>query len=323
MSLYKPPNSSYWYIRIKRAGIPTVRRSTGTADRAEAQRIHDEVGAEVWAIADAVAAAQANQTGIFHGAVLTWCSVPRRSGSDISSMKKFMSAFSDRPLNQVDVPALDKALREVTQVPGTYNRYRSSINAVLNLAVEQGVLAKAPKLKRMDDSNRAPSRWLRQEEWARLYQELPEYLKAPAAFALLTGLRASNVFGLTWDRVDFARRMVWVYGIDMKARKSIGVPLNSAALDVLRQQQSKHPTLVFVRQGKRILKPKKSWHSACIRAGVGSRDADGDYVGFTWHGFRHTFATWHVQEDTPLPVLQQLGGWSDLRMVMNYAHMTT
>jgi integrase len=46
----------------------------------------------------------------------------------------------------------------------------------------------------------------------------------------------------------------------------------------------------------------------------------GSYQGFTWHGFRHTWATWHVQNGTPLDVLQKLGGWSDLRMVMNYAH---
>ena len=38
------------------------------------------------------------------------------------------------------------------------------------------------------------------------------------------------------------------------------------------------------------------------------------------HGLRHTWATWHVQNGTPLDVLQKLGGWSDLRMVMNYAH---
>ena len=33
----------------------------------------------------------------------------------------------------------------------------------------------------------------------------------------------------------------------------------------------------------------------------------------------HTWATWHVQNGTPLGVLQKLGGWADLRMVMNYA----
>ncbi|HBN22304.1 MAG TPA: hypothetical protein DD412_03605 [Holosporales bacterium] len=30
---------------------------------------------------------------------------------------------------------------------------------------------------------------------------------------------------------------------------------------------------------------------------------------FRWHDWRHTWASWHAQEGTPLSVLQELGGW--------------
>ena len=46
----------------------------------------------------------------------------------------------------------------------------------------------------------------------------------------------------------------------------------------------------------------------------------GKYHGFTWHGLRHTWATWHVQAGTPLDVLQKLGGWSSYSMVLRYGH---
>src|SRR5699024_477461 len=36
---------------------------------------------------------------------------------------------------------------------------------------------------------------------------------------------------------------------------------------------------------------------------------------------RHTWASWHVQNGTPLAVLQELGGWRDLKMVLRYAHL--
>jgi len=36
----------------------------------------------------------------------------------------------------------------------------------------------------------------------------------------------------------------------------------------------------------------------------------------------HTWATWHIQRDTPLEVLQELGGWSDYKMVQRYAHFS-
>ncbi|MHB8257291.1 MAG: tyrosine-type recombinase/integrase, partial [Acidiferrobacterales bacterium] len=36
---------------------------------------------------------------------------------------------------------------------------------------------------------------------------------------------------------------------------------------------------------------------------------------------RHTWVSWHVQSGTPLPVLQQLGGWKTLEMVLRYTHL--
>jgi integrase len=40
-----------------------------------------------------------------------------------------------------------------------------------------------------------------------------------------------------------------------------------------------------------------------------------------WHDLRHTWASWHVQNGTPLHVLQELGDWSDIKMVLRYAHL--
>jgi hypothetical protein len=42
---------------------------------------------------------------------------------------------------------------------------------------------------------------------------------------------------------------------------------------------------------------------------------------FRWHDLRHTWASWHIQNGTPIHVLQELGGWSDIRMVQRYAHL--
>jgi hypothetical protein len=63
-------------------------------------------------------------------------------------------------------------------------------------------------------------------------------------------------------------------------------------------------------------------------------DSSGQYQGlvpsaeragienFRWHDFRHTWASWHVQNGTPLFALQQLGGWDSAEMVRRYAHLS-
>lgn len=113
----------------------------------------------------------------------------------------------------------------------------------------------------------------------------------------------------------------------MKADGAIAVPLSDRAVAVLKSVAGQHDEFVFVYRGNPIGEIKTAFIGACVRAGLGTVTVtvtkgkkSKHYEGFTWHGFRHTWATWHVQNGTPLEVLQKLGGWADLRMVLEYAH---
>ncbi|TXL00226.1 hypothetical protein BMR02_06295 [Methylococcaceae bacterium HT1] len=55
------------------------------------------------------------------------------------------------------------------------------------------------------------------------------------------------------------------------------------------------------------------WRKALIRAEI---------KNFRWHDLRHTWASWHVQNGTPLNVLKDLGGWADIQIVLKYAHLS-
>jgi len=57
---------------------------------------------------------------------------------------------------------------------------------------------------------------------------------------------------------------------------------------------------------------KKGFKAACVRAGISD---------FSPHDCRHTWATWHYQENHDLNMLMHLGGWSSLAMVLRYAHV--
>ena len=56
----------------------------------------------------------------------------------------------------------------------------------------------------------------------------------------------------------------------------------------------------------------KAWYTALKRVGI---------ENFRWHDLRHTWASWHVQQGTPLYALQELGGWESAEMVRRYAHL--
>ena len=304
MSLYKPHNSQFWYVNISVPGHPRVRRSTGSTDRVEAQRIHDEIKAGLWAAP--------KLTGKTWGdAVVLWCSAEGRGEPDLLRMRKFASYFKDRLLTDVTGADLTAALEKIAKTPSTYQRYRNCVMAILNGAVEREWLREVPKIPTKKVQAK-PRNWLTHEEWERLHRHLPPHQQDMALFAIETGLRKANVLGLTWDRVDLTRKVVWVEGEDTKAGQALVVPLSTEAVKVLQKRVGEHKVFVFTYNGKPITSVRTAFQKACARAELGKH--------FTWHCLRHTWATWHIQNETPVEVLQKLGGWADLSMVLNYAH---
>jgi integrase len=108
------------------------------------------------------------------------------------------------------------------------------------------------------------------------------------------------------------RRVAWIHGDQAKAGKPIGIPLADDAMAILARQRGQNKQWVFPWKGHPIGKIKTAWRRALERAKI---------EGFTWHGLRHTWASWHVQNGTPLAVLKELGGWASLSMVSRYAHL--
>ena len=249
-----------------------------------------------------------------------WLDAEERSESELLSLAKLGRNYADRPLSECTSESFEQALSFCVSA-GTYTRYRTMVTAILNLAREKGWIPLTPKLAQRKDKKKKARKWITRKQWEKLLAELPSHMKPMAEFAIETGLRQSNVLGLTWDRVDLARSHVWIEAEDMKDDDALPVPLSKRAKEILKDQRAKHENNVFVFtfRGKPIKEVKTAFIAACIRANLGTY-RDGRYVGFTWHGLRHTWATWHVQNETPLDILQKLGGWADERMVRNYAH---
>lgn len=296
MSLYRVGKT--WYIYLVHDGR-RIRCSTHTERREAAQRAHDELKASLWQ-----RPGDAGKT--WRDAVAAWLAAAPRDDADKYRLRSL--DYSDRPLSEVTADSILSALADKSA--STHNRYLNLIGAILNAARRRGWMDAVPHLERRK-ADPKPFRWLTHEEWRRLYKELPEHLKPIASFALATGLRESNVLYLKWEQVDMRRKTVTIPADVAKGRKTLGLPLSEGAMAVLRAQRGKCDVWVFPYRSGPLTRIKRGWTDACARSGIKCR----------FHDLRHTWASWHVQSGTPLPVLKELGGWASYSMVLRYAHL--
>jgi len=312
MALYK--RGTVWWIRFTGPDGRERRETTRTADKRQAQQLHDLRKADAW---------RQTQFGelprhTWPEAVHRWLAehLDRKGLNSVRSLLRHTHpVLNGRFLDDITADHLATLIhgyRATGVKNSTANNLLTLVGAVLNAAKGWGWLTTVPTLNKLPVTERR-LRWLTREEADRLLVELPAYLKPLVRFSLATGLRQQNVVQLEWSQVDLERRIAWIHADQAKGKRLITVPLNTDAVVVLREQHGQHSRYVFVHDGQPILRPIASgWYPAVKRAGL---------EGFRWHDLRHTWASWHVQAGTPLLVLKELGGWSNLDLVLRYAHL--
>jgi integrase len=314
MSLRK--RGGIWWIDVIAPNGERVRRSTGTPDKALAQEYHDRLKAELWRLAKL----GEKPRHTWNDAVVRWLKESSHKatiGNDKIHLRWLDRFLGGKYLDTISRSLIDR-ITDAKLAEGvsnaTVNRVLEVLRAILRRSVNDWEwLDRAPQIRMLKEPTRR-IRFLDYAQAQRLLNCLPAHLADMAAFTLATGLRRANVTGLQWSQVDMVRRLAWIHPDQAKARKAIAVPLNAEAVAVIRRWLGKHPTHVFSFRGKPIGQVStKAWYEALERAQIHD---------FRWHDLRHTWASWHVQNGTPLYALQELGGWESPEMVRRYAHFT-
>jgi integrase len=143
----------------------------------------------------------------------------------------------------------------------------------------------------------------------RFVAHLPEF-----EIAINTGMRPSEQYGLTWNRVDLVRRQVTLP--KSKNGKTRHIPLNSASLaafKALRVRSLDGPCPVFVNMLGEPLKGYKHWFDLAV--------SEAGLTDFTWYCLRHTFASRLVMAGVDLRTVAELMGHKTIQMTMRYAHL--
>ncbi len=242
-------------------------------------------------------------------------------------INKLLEVFGDKALDYFSEFLIESykqdRLKEGVK-PSTINRELNILRAILHKAKEWGLYGgELPKIKtyRVNDER---VRYLTPEELKALIDACPEWFKPVVKFACLTGLRASELFSLTWDKVNLSQGYITVEAKYSKSKETKRLPLHPKALEVLRELKAKQSAkgidhgYVFTNskgepysvegQGyKRVFK------TACKKAGI---------EDFRFHDLRHTFASYLVMSGVDLYTVQELMRHHSPRMTKRYAHLS-
>lgn len=221
-----------------------------------------------------------------------------------------------------DISPLDieryKRQRQGAGVSGvTINRELAFLKNLYSKAIEWGKVSDNPVKKvRLYREDNARTRFLTDEEEARLLDCCGPQLKPLVVTALHKGFRASELLSLTWQDVDFRRGVVTVRAGYAKNGEARSVPMNqvlTATLKTVKLQRVEGEEVFCNRQGT----PYRSFRTAFERA---VRQAD--IADFTFHDLRHTFASRLVMAGVDLPTVQKLLGHKEITMTLRYAHLS-
>jgi len=218
----------------------------------------------------------------------------------ISSLSPLDDFFAGRKAVDIRAPqiALFKKERMATGVgTASVNRSLALLRRMFSLAVRQERYPKdrIPFFEMLEEPEPRVG-FLKPEEFVSLREQLPENLRPVLALGYYCGMRFGEIRRLKWSGVDLTRGEITLQGCETKNGRPRAIPLMLELPEMLSIIRQKNPTAEYVFGDDRPLGNfRKTWNSACVRAGLGRFEKPGKgrkkYVGFIFHSLRRTALT--------------------------------
>ncbi|MDN3506503.1 MAG: site-specific integrase [Simkaniaceae bacterium] len=220
----------------------------------------------------------------------------------------------------------DKLLKTTDQFgrsrsKATFNRYRTSLSCVFNVALKEWRLIPSSPIKniRKLKENKPRCRILDKEERSALLEACSksrnEYLLAIVLIALSCGMRKSEILELKWKDTDLKNQLIHLENTKNGDRRI--VPMNNDITSILRKRapSSKESLESFVFPGKTLSQPveiRSAWETALRESGI---------KNFRFHDLRHCAASLYMQLGYPLQAVSKLLGHRTISLTNMYSHL--
>ena len=253
-------------------------------------------------------------------------------------------AVGDVPIQKLttaQVEAVSLHARKSGKSATTVRHILADISQIWNMAATHGLVeGESPvrRVKKPRQDNRR-MRFLTSEEARELLDALrvrSTNMHDEALISLFCGLRAGEIYSLTWGDVDFESGIIHIR--DTKSRKDRHAFITKDVKAMLGGRFSGQTKNIYVfpaSNGK-----QRRWVSETFARTVDDLGLN-DTGEFTtneddkqipikiedarqrvvFHSLRHTFASWLVQRGTPLYTVAELMGHTTLEMTKRYSHL--
>jgi integrase len=233
-----------------------------------------------------------------------------------------LPALKNVKVADVDFSRVSKLHRDITRDGKPYraNRVLALLSKMFSLANRWRVCTENPCKGVQKNTEEPRERYLEPDELERLMKVLVEYPDRQAANAimllLLTGARKSEVVRAPWSEFDLTKGIWAKPSSHTKQKRAHRVPLNPAALELLKAIKNDLPDAEYVFPGRIKGKPRDSVEGAWrkIRSAAGLEDV-------RLHDLRHTYASLLISDGVSLPIIGRLLGHTQAQTTMRYAHL--
>lgn len=231
----------------------------------------------------------------------------------------------------------------------------SVLKQMFNVAYENDLIKKNPakSIHISKPRRRATEAMSRKDEEVLITHIASQHLKDMVLLMLNTGLRLSELLGLSFDEVDLEKRYICIRHqlsyrrneegeytfAETKNKKSRIIPLNKTAYEILdRNIKKRKPELGKTYRGKSSISDElifvSSFGDAYNRAGFSSSlgyciekakrsGYEFECPRLSPHIFRHTFATRCLEAGMTPNTVSSLLGHGTIRMTLSYVHNST
>ncbi|WFP48490.1 site-specific integrase [Methylomonas sp. EFPC3] len=318
MATFRKRGSGSWQARIQRKGHPDLTKSFGT--KAEAQTWARQIEAEIDRGNYSAPAPIETDGTTLRDLLCRYLELitPKKKGAihEGHRVKSWInSPIANKPLAEIKSSDFAKWRDERLGKELSPNTVRLDLAVISNVysiaRTEWGFesLANPIKLIKLPKLPNGRTRRLTPEELRKLIQAL-EYTQEVhqiVQLAVETGMRRSELLGMTWENVDTAKRVVLLP--DTKNGDSREVPLSSRALEVLNSVGVKTEGPVFTTKPDSV---SQAFSRACKRANL---------KDLRFHDLRHEATSRLFEKGLNTMEVSAITGHKTLSMLKRYTHL--